>query len=232
MADTLYDQLLKRATGIGPMPEPSWPRKILETVTGYPADPTREMSPLELIGAAGGLGVGGAAVARRFTGAYRPPYNPIYSHLDKELPGIRKDPKHWGRSTIKDVRTLPSFAGLSPDTVSALTLAQQKYPRLFAHVVSAEQHPDKRFMGQAFPVDARAGETMLKFAPNLKGDEALNTVAHELAHSAQFLRRPNSMLENYSLAEDSFGYWNNPFEQQARRAGENFVNRVRNPKVK
>lgn len=40
---------LKKATGIRAASEPSLSRKVLETFTGYPADPTRDMTPLDAL---------------------------------------------------------------------------------------------------------------------------------------------------------------------------------------
>ena len=59
--DPLHEQLLARerlksgalaggaSAKIGPKPEPSTPRKILEMITGYPADPERDMTPMDAI---------------------------------------------------------------------------------------------------------------------------------------------------------------------------------------
>lgn len=70
MPDELLSELLARQTKqlggpsatIGPKPEPSMPRKVLEFFTGYPADDEREMTPLDGINmllTAGGAAKGG-----------------------------------------------------------------------------------------------------------------------------------------------------------------------------
>src|SRR3990167_730068 len=57
MPDELRQELLKRSPNlmggasakIGAAPEPSISRKLLELVTGYPADPNRDIDPLDAL---------------------------------------------------------------------------------------------------------------------------------------------------------------------------------------
>lgn len=43
--------ILRKATGISTQPDPSWSRKFLELVTGYPADPMQQTQPTDVMGA-------------------------------------------------------------------------------------------------------------------------------------------------------------------------------------
>lgn len=136
---------------------------------------------------------------------------------------------------------------LNPDLLQALQAAQGKYPRLFGHVNDALTHEPAPFMDRLrelfgktpkspFPSHVR-GATMgpigskystVMFRNDLKGADAYNVVAHELAHVAQQLRAPLKAQPRYVQAEKVFGYENNPYELNANTAGLNFVRRMFN----
>lgn len=145
-------------------------------------------------------------------------------------PGMVRVPKGAGLKVIDQVRTLPTLSGLTPDVVSGLTRAQQKYPRLFAHIKNVNSETVYPSSNAEFqPMWGRVGS--LHFRPGLTGDDALRAIGHELTHSAQNLRS-SAQPQMYKLLEDIFGYKNNPMEVSARKSGDKFLNWIRNPKVR
>lgn len=145
--------------------------------------------------------------------------------------------KEAGMATLKQIRTLPTLSGLGNDAVSALTMLQSRYPRTFGAVIDVGM--DK---GDNVPAFAqRLGEQLsykgnpfskINLARDLPFEDATNVAAHELTHAAQQLRKPKVFTDLYQEANKVAGYSKNPFEVQARKAGENFANRVANPKIK
>lgn len=141
--------------------------------------------------------------------------------------------KQAGIKTLERVRTLPSLSGLGHEAVSALTMLQQRYPRLFGTVkdIGVDPLDDVPIgmirLGRQFPIGPYS---KIELAPNMSFDQALNTGAHELAHAAQSVRKPYS--SEYGMWNKAVGYKHNPLEKTANIAGENAVNRVRNAKIK
>jgi hypothetical protein len=137
-------------------------------------------------------------------------------------PGGPAAAKDWGLKLIGRLRTLPSFQGISPELLSALTLARSKYPRLFGHVSSVKVHPLKdRAIGRQ---SGSGPYSNLEFDPALIDvSDPYETVGHELAHVAQNLRKGSNKFEDqYGYWQDTFGYRRNPLEVSARKSGAKF----------
>jgi hypothetical protein len=64
--------------------------------------------------------------------------------------------------------------------------------------------------------------TEIKIDPALRLTQMANTAAHELAHTAQRVRRGRTFGHDYTQESNLIGYRNNKFEKTARQAGENF----------
>lgn len=137
-------------------------------------------------------------------------------------------PKEAGLKVLERVRTLPTLSGFSQDAVSALTMLQSKYPRLFSHITNVETAPTKAAMGNAVGTTEQAakGLSKMQLLEGLSGDEARKTIGHEAAHVAQRVRNPTEFMKQYRNAEQALGYKGNPFEQRAEQAGENFAKRI------
>ena len=124
-------QLLGGASAkIGPKPEPSIPRKILEMITGYPADPDRDMGPIEAMlatipafGAAKGLGVvdgipmdWASRMARATEQGYTTPVWHGTKKAFSEFSGpIRNDRGDFGIHVATDPRTSAKAIGAEFD---------------------------------------------------------------------------------------------------------------------
>src|SRR3990167_987404 len=79
---------------IGPQPEPSTSRWLLEMLTGYPADPTREMDPLDALGMMGTVIPGGGVAKTGIKG--------LYSRLTRAAEGLPKVMK--GPSALNTIK--------------------------------------------------------------------------------------------------------------------------------
>lgn len=122
----------------------------------------------------------------------------------------------------------------------AFKIAQDKYPRLMGHVdeikIGAhEGHPgffDRLRSGGSSgqPYSGMPGNnnvSTIRIDPaspmNWSPEGMANSVGHELAHSAQRLRKGNNRFNtSYSDAQRSIGYKNNPYEISADRSGRKF----------
>lgn len=140
-------------------------------------------------------------------------------------PAAMQGVKAAGRKVIEDVRTLPTLSGFTPDSVSALTVAQSKYPRLFGHLGKVEANPTLPNPGTTF---FGLGKPRMELAPEV-GTAARDTIGHELAHVAQNVRNPKDFLPIYKKMDEMFGYAKNPFESRARRVGASFADKLDNP---
>ena len=147
-------------------------------------------------------------------------------------PAVAKLPmgqlRKQGLKVVGDVRTLPSLSGFSPDAVSAVTMLQQKYPRVFGHLQKIEAEAMPKSYGKTQQL--RGGRSNMTLDAGLADDQVYNTAAHELAHTAQHIFPARSMM--YNAYNRILGYRDNPLEVGARKAGEQFVKRTRNPKIK
>ena len=145
--------------------------------------------------------------------------------------------KDAGLAVLGRARTLPTLSGLGHEAVSALTMLQQRYPRLFGSLTDIDTNVGdfvKPVMGKTMGLtSSRSGTpfTKMSLAPNLPFEDAATTAAHELTHSAQMLRRPKVWDRLYDAATKAVGYRKNPYEISAGKSAENFLRRVRNPKT-
>ena len=162
-------------------------------------------------------------------------------------PAIAVDPKRIGaikragaQVLGEDVRTLPTLSGTPPSLVSALTQLQSKYPRIFGHLEGIDIEPTKRLTTsngtKALGTHSRgfhpSGKTsVMRLAGKLGDKDLKETAGHELAHAAQQIKHGGRFQGKYWLMDLKHGYWNNPFEIGARRAGKNFNSRLNFPKM-
>ena len=145
--------------------------------------------------------------------------------------------KQSGIETLKRVRTLPTLSGLGHNAVSALTMLQQRYPRLFGTVddITTDVAPDtifRRSYGAHRNLPGNPAFSKLALRPNMSFTDAAETAAHELTHAAQQVRQPRTFPQTYDVMDKVLGYAKNPFEVRARQAGRNFVQRIANPRIK
>lgn len=143
-----------------------------------------------------------------------------------------------------------------PDVVmSPVQFAFQKYPRIMSHildirapreipnvikdapkrVVTMASHtatPKKMAEQEGFTslIDI-SPEAIAKAAPNRPLDEEIaNSFGHELTHAAQIIWNRDKFLKNIPVANSSIeAYRADPFEEGARRAADNFVNKMYYP---
>lgn len=148
-------------------------------------------------------------------------------------------PKSHGIRVLEDMKTLPSFTGFKPETVSAFQLLQQKYPRLFAHLSRVEPIPQEVIekKGRKAPWGSQVtdpyvrGMSEIMINPHQPAGQQLNTAAHELTHAAQSLRDKH-FNHKYAVSNLVTGYKDNPYEISARRNGQKFADFVENYKPK
>ena len=150
--------------------------------------------------------------------------------MGPEALAVAKVPSKLGMELLKRIRTLPTLSGFSPDTVTALTRLQQKYPRTFAHMrgVESADFPASR-LGVAESYE-RNPMTKVYLNRTLEGDDSFSTAAHELTHVAQQLRNPRNAVDVYEYFNKTYGYTKNPHEVRAREAGDNFLKYIRSGK--
>lgn len=123
-----------------------------------------------------------------------------------------------GKKTLEEVL---QKGELGPRFEEALKFAQQRYPRLFAHIPSWKK-TEKLFgpLGIQRPLGG-SHFSEIELNPGLtwtQGD-ALETVGHEMAHAAQMLRRgPEKFHKQYLAAQEALGYRRNPLEQLAEQS--------------
>lgn len=151
-------------------------------------------------------------------------------------PAIVKMPgaKQAGLKVLERIRTLPTLSGYGHNAVTALTMLQQKYPRMFGHVLDVVEDTGKDVPATKMRLgyqESIGPFSKLALASGHNLDDTLSTAAHELTHAAQNLRQPKMFTPKYNLYNKLVGYKHNPFEQRANKAGANFVQRVRNPKI-
>lgn len=245
MPDLLKEELLARErlksgglTGgfsarIGPRPEPSRSRKILEMLTGYPSDPMREVDASDLLLQAIALGGGRALPILKARGAAL-----IKKIQEHGLPE-QKHPEgllapFFSRETERKI------ANTEKTIVDALTFAQQKYPRIFGHIEDITSDPlalgsnEYGRVSNRLPLPALKEGIVLKINPRtialrqmLGDDPSLYsgpaTVGHELLHVADTLAYPDFLRAARFSKTLPHGYWGSQFEYRARNAGESFL---------
>lgn len=113
-------------------------------------------------------------------------------------------PDYTRKLREKEGEILNTRAYLSlPDSLPQTAIdVDQRQLRLF--------HPEADFLSKVW-VD-----------PNLTLPDMASTAAHELAHTAQQLRLGRAFGPNYGQVNSVLGYKNNPYEEFAREAGDNF----------
>ena len=134
--------------------------------------------------------------------------------------------KARGRSLIEDIRTLPTMSGWDPNMVSALTRAQQQYPRLFGAIDEITPAAPPGRAGQMRPISwhSRMSELGLDQGPIAKLTDMWDTVGHEMTHVAQNLRKGPRWL---AKANEYGKYADRPIEVSARKSGQKFSKQVR-----
>lgn len=155
-----------------------------------------------------------------------------------------------GEAMIAQVKA----GNMSPHLKEALIAAQRRYPRLFGHVGAIRQRiptPNGTVPVEFGSIEgmSRLSEhlggqekrmTDQFIAPGMSKRKTYDTVGHELAHAAQELRggktfAPGAKGANtaanmdfgnrYTALNKIRGYWDNPYETEATKAGNNFANR-------
>ena len=196
--------------------------KLMDYVTD---DPFGGLSPAPLISIYKDLaGVPSKALREKGTMAF------LQSALDRANTAFRNpDVVPWQAEHSTDLplmRSAEEFAA--------------KYPRVAAHMRINPQTGDGvsnisgRYAANIQTPTGRVGKPMtvtysesgLKDAVN--PDRARDIIAHEGTHAAQALGNHN-FAELYHSANKIAGYHDNPFEQMARNAGENFATGIRSP---
>lgn len=114
----------------------------------------------------------------------------------------------------------------------AVNTFADKYPRVAAHMNISPQAPMQHRALASIELPEATMTRPLDMQIGMKGrklfendlDAAVNTMFHEGTHVAQALGNKDT-TPLYSYAEDVVGYRNNPFEVNARRAGDKAIGR-------
>lgn len=126
--------------------------------------------------------------------------------------------------------------GASPETMQAAEFASKKYPRILAHVDNVFEVPESLSGEGVLGFQSRKpiGTSEIQVDPrqikkHVKGDQGRNvarTFGHELTHAAQHLWNQQSLGAPYDALTKSYGYHDNIFEEGARKAGQNFSDKL------
>lgn len=73
-------------------------------------------------------------------------------------------------------------------------------------------YPNKRYLGQ---YHSNSKQIIIYINPEMSIESLVDTVIHEYVHHLQFLK--NSVEGDYSKKLVELGYWNNPYEMEARK---------------
>lgn len=148
-------------------------------------------------------------------------------------------PKIRGLATNRDLLNRKTLEA-TPDALKGVTeWAMSKFPRLMSHVQAPYEINRAPWAGAQIGQDSTLGNiSRIGINPGALGNafDSTETMAHELTHTAQNLRRadegPGGMFDTsradkaYDAMENIAGYFHNPFERRAREAGLNQANRV------
>ena len=118
--------------------------------------------------------------------------------------------------------------GLDEATRDAIEFASIKYPRILAHVGAVTKRDPKTLLeklgglaGGQGPMGPE-GMSMIGIRQGMKPKDTFNTFGHELTHAAQEAWHGNKMSKLYDDAGRGMKYYDNLYEQGARKAGDNF----------
>ena len=115
----------------------------------------------------------------------------------------------------------------TPQYAEAAEKFVSKYPRVAAHMKhSGKLPPDPDATASMMIPVSKDSNVELRINPLLEvSNDPSNTLFHEGTHTAQYLGKPNQFRQLYSDANELVGYYNNPFEINARRAGDKAMGR-------
>lgn len=161
------------------------------------------------------------------------PVGPLVAAVSPTMiPGL----KQRGVETLQKALSNPNF---SPDIKAALTAAQERWPRNFGHLTGVNELGKRdgwkgtldgllnKVFGPNYGLGDLGAHTSTKgsklgrisIKPDLTGEQAWNTVGHELNHGAQVISLPNQFQKAYKHLEDILGYKGNPLEGGSVKAG-------------
>lgn len=113
------------------------------------------------------------------------------------------------------------------DTKSAIEFLASKYPRIMSHVTAFfPNFPLEGFSGiqrARAPHGSDAYFSKIALNPNeIKATKGhpVKTLSHEVRHAVDQLRLGPKFQDLYEKSVDDFGYFDSPYEQVARKAGD------------